>query len=172
MSLHLSKCHIVGNLMSRLIFYFYFSVNGDVIDIRPNGMTILNFNPENKRSEQSRLQKTPSISKGPISEMLPGQNPLVCYSCYFPYRKLCIFSCFCCRLLLFFFKIDFYTKYYRNTIRVSSCLETDQDRRILNILRGGCRISGKRHPGSFVFMVVGFALVIVSHFFKYPMRMK
>ena len=36
------------------------------------------------------------------------------------------FSCFCCRLLTFF-KINFFKKKIRNTIRVSNSLDPDQD---------------------------------------------
>ena len=36
---------------------------------------------------------------------------------------------FFCRLLIFFFKIIFFEKYFRNTIRVSNSLDPDQARR-------------------------------------------
>ena len=45
------------------------------------------------------------------------------------YLTLCmliIFSCFCCRLLTFF-KINFFKKKFRKTIRVSNSLDPDQD---------------------------------------------
>ena len=38
-----------------------------------------------------------------------------------------IFPCFCCRLLTFFI-ISFQKNSFRNTIRVSNCLDPDQDR--------------------------------------------
>ena len=39
------------------------------------------------------------------------------------------FSCFCCRLLTFLFKINFFKKSFRDIIKVSNGLDTDQDQR-------------------------------------------
>ena len=44
---------------------------------------------------------------------------------------LCNISCFCCRQLTLFFKINVFKNYFRNTIRVSNGLDPDLDRRFV-----------------------------------------
>ena len=160
---HCWKSHVGG------IFYYYFSVNGGVIDISAKSMTILLQKPttfvlKTRGASRHNCRKRLQSAKGRYLKSYLVRTHLFLILVISPILHAVCFSSFCCRLLIFF-KIDFYAKYFRNTIRVSSCLEKDQNRRKSNILRGGCRISGKTHPGSFVLMVVGFALVIVSHFF-------
>ena len=47
---------------------------------------------------------------------------------YLSLYMLEICSCFDCRLLIIFFKINFFeTKWHRNNIRVSNCLDLGQD---------------------------------------------
>ena len=94
----------------------------------------------------------PAVHKGKLSAILHCNKMLhnfVTYCGFSEYKLLVVskwlllltlcalgnFSCFCCRLLTFFKIIFFFKKSFRNTVRLSNCLDPDQDRHSVVLIR-------------------------------------